>query len=68
MEENLVILYKAITWRIVATAITFAIAFLVLGRADIASGIAVFDMLIKMVVYMAHEKGWLWILRNSKKN
>lgn len=68
MEENLVILYKTITWRIVATAITFAIAFLVLGRADIASGIAVFDMLVKMIAYMAHEKGWLWILRNSKKN
>lgn len=68
MEENLVILYKTITWRIVATAITFAIAFLVLGRVDIASGIAVFDMLVKMIAYIAHEKGWLWILRNSKKN
>ena len=68
MAENLVIFYKAITWRIIATAITFSIAYLVLGKADIATGIAIFDMLIKMLAYMAHEKGWLWILKNSKRS
>ena len=66
MEENLVIFYKAITWRILATVITFLIAWAILGKVEYAAGIAWLDMLIKLVAYMGREKLWISISKNSK--
>ena len=66
MEENLVIFYKAITWRILATLITFLIAWAILGKVEYAAGIAWLDMLIKLVAYMGHEKLWISRSKNSK--
>jgi len=66
MAENLVIFYKAITWRILATTITFLIAWAILGKVEYAAGIAWLDMLVKLVAYMGHEKIWLSISKNSK--
>ena len=56
MAETLVIFYKAITWRILATTITFLIAWAILGKVEYAAGIAWLDMLVKLVAYMGHEK------------
>jgi uncharacterized membrane protein len=58
MEENLKIFYKAITWRFVATIITFFIAWIITGTAEIALGIAWLDTIIKILAYMGHEKVW----------
>jgi len=66
MAENLVIFYKAITWRIIAATITFLIAWAILGKIEYAAGIAWLDMLVKLVAYMGHEKIWLSISKNSK--
>jgi len=68
MAENLVIFYKAITWRILATTITFLVAWAVLGKVEYAAGIAWLDMLLKLVAYMWHEKVWIWTSRNLNKN
>lgn len=67
-KENLIIFYKAITWRILATLITFLIAWAILGKVEYAAGIAWLDMLIKLVAYMGHEKLWLSISKNLKVN
>ena len=58
MEENLKDFYKAITWRFIATTITFFIAWVITGTAEIAAGIAWLDTIIKIVAYMGHEKAW----------
>jgi len=68
MAENLVIFYKAITWRILATTITFLVAWAVLGKVEYAAGIAWLDMLLKLVAYMWHEKVWIWTSKNLNKN
>ena len=68
MEENLIIFYKAITWRILATTITFLIAWAILGKVEYAAGIAWLDMLLKLVAYMWHEKVWIWTSKNLNKN
>ena len=68
MAENLVIFYKAITWRILATTITFLVAWAVLGKVEYAAGIAWLDMLLKLVAYMWHEKVWILTSRNLNKN
>lgn len=58
MEENLVIFYKAITWRVLATIVTFLIAYVVTGNNTLAGGIALADTIVKILLYMGHEKAW----------
>lgn len=51
-------LTKSITWRIVATIITFVIIIVVTKRMDLAIGVAFLDMVLKFAGYYAHERAW----------
>ncbi|MCP5106296.1 MAG: DUF2061 domain-containing protein [bacterium] len=51
-------LVKAISWRILATLITFSIAFALTGETMIALEIGFLDLVIKLVVYFFHERIW----------
>lgn len=50
---------KTLSWRIIATFITFTIAYLLTGEIRIATGIGIFDAIIKMVGYYIHERLWI---------
>ena len=59
---NKEILYKSISWRIVATTTTFIISGIVLnGFNEIALYIALTELFTKFVLYYIHEKIWLKI-------
>ena len=50
---------KTITWRIVATSITFVVAYILTGGSfEIAGSIGLLDASIKMISYYAHENIW----------
>jgi len=53
---------KTITWRIIASATTFALAMLFFGSdpnaAKKATGVAIAESAIKMVLYFFHERAW----------
>lgn len=53
---------KTITWRIIASATTFAIAMLFFGddpnAAQKATGVAITESVIKMFLYFFHERAW----------
>jgi uncharacterized membrane protein len=49
---------KAITWRFVASLDTFAISYLITGKAAIAVSIVGVEVVSKMVVYYLHERAW----------
>jgi len=53
---------KTITWRIIASATTFGLAMLFFGRdphaAQKATGVALTEAVIKMVLYFFHERAW----------
>jgi len=51
-------LAKAISWRIVGTADTFIISWLITGQALIASAIALTEILTKIILFWLHERGW----------
>ena len=51
-------LTKAFTWRVLASATTFAIAYLVLEDTKKASIVTVIEFFVKMVIYYAHERVW----------
>lgn len=54
------IAFKSISWRIVATSMTFVISGIVLEVFDqVALYIALTELFTKFVLYYAHEKFWL---------
>lgn len=72
---------KTITWRIIASATTFGLAMLFFGddpqAASKATGVAIAESIIKMLLYFFHERAWAqlrWgrmlviIRRNTRKS
>ena len=57
---NKEIVYKSVSWRIVATSTTFVISGIILkGFNEIAMYIALTELFTKFVLYYVHEKIWL---------
>ena len=60
---------KGISWRIVGTADTFLISWLVLGDISIAGPIAITEVVTKFILYFFHERIWNrinWGRKNEK--
>lgn len=49
---------KALSWRFVATLTTIILVFVFTGRFDLAITVGLFEALVKMVLYFAHERIW----------
>lgn len=49
---------KAITWRIVATLTTIALAWGISGDYKIGLKVGLFEFILKMVLYYFHERLW----------
>jgi len=57
-ETNRRSLAKAVSWRITGTIDTFIISWLITGELLLASGIALTEVITKVVLYWAHERVW----------
>lgn len=57
-DTNLRSLSKAITWRVTGTIDTFIISWIITGQALLASGIALTEILTKIILFWAHERIW----------
>lgn len=51
-------LTKTITWRVLASLDTFAIAWLITGNPLTGFAIAGIEILTKLGLYYLHERGW----------
>lgn len=61
-DTNKEIIFKSISWRIVATSTTFVISGIILNSFnEIALYIALTELFTKFVLYYFHEKLWLKI-------
>lgn len=49
---------KALSWRVLATATTFAVSLIVTGSVAFASSISAIEVVAKVVLYYAHERAW----------
>ncbi len=49
---------KSITWRFLATMTTVLLVLIFTGRAEIAFSIGGIEIVIKMLIYFFHERGW----------
>ena len=59
-KTNAEIVWKSISWRLIATSITFIISGIVLESFDeVAMYIALIELLTKFTLFYVHEKIWL---------
>lgn len=49
---------KALTWRVIATSTTMALAYAATGDLKIAGAIGAADVVIKLFFYYIHERVW----------
>lgn len=59
MESHSRSIIKALSWRIIATVVTFLVAWLITGTLDFAIKIGFLDTLIKLGAYYLHERAWI---------
>ena len=52
---------KSISWRLLGSADTFVLGYLITGNATWAGSIAGLEVLTKMVLYFLHERVWVQI-------
>jgi uncharacterized membrane protein len=58
MESTRRSVAKALSWRLLATAITTALVYAITGKGDFAAGIGLADTSIKLFIYFGHERLW----------
>ncbi len=61
MESHARTITKALSWRFIATMITFTVAWLVTGQLTFAAEIGIADTIIKLGTYYFHERLWIRI-------
>ena len=49
---------KAISWRTGGTAVTFLVAWILVGKLELAARIGIVDTAIKIVAFYVHERLW----------
>ncbi len=49
---------KGLTWRVVATADTFMITFLITGQLKFALSVSALEVFTKLALYYGHERIW----------
>ncbi len=51
-------LIKAVSWRIIATLTTTTLIYIFTGKLDLAVGVGLLEMTLKMLFYYLHERVW----------
>ena len=59
--SHLISLAKAVSWRMVATLTTAMSAYAMPGETDSAVWIGGIEFFLKIGIYYAHERLWLWL-------
>lgn len=59
MESQVRTIMKTLSWRLVATVVTFSVAWFATGKLTLAAEIGVADTLIKLGGYYFHERLWI---------
>jgi len=49
---------KTVSWRIIATSITMILVYVFTGEFELAAGVGIGDVLLKVLFYFLHERAW----------
>jgi len=58
METHARSIAKAVSYRFLGSAVTFAVAFVITRKVDLAVGIGVVDTVMKIGAFYIHERLW----------
>jgi uncharacterized membrane protein len=61
VETHIRTIVKALSWRCIATLITFTVAWIITGRLTFATEIGLADTLLKLGAYYLHERAWIHV-------
>ncbi len=64
-ETRLRSLLKGLSWRILASASTIGIAYLITGDTAVALGIGGVEAVVKLLLYYFHERVWQMVPRGT---
>jgi len=59
VESHVRTIMKALSWRVIATLVTFTVAWIVTGELKFAAEIGLADTIIKLGGYYLHERTWM---------
>ena len=60
-ESRLRSVFKALSWRVLATLTTIAIAYFIVGDVKTALKIGAVEVVAKMAIYYLHERAWVQV-------
>tara|TARA_R110000787_G_scaffold70646_4_gene157012 strand:- start:419 stop:634 length:216 start_codon:yes stop_codon:yes gene_type:complete len=49
---------KTMSWRVMATFVTFMISWIITGTLEVALSIGAFELVSKLLLYFFHERLW----------
>ena len=49
---------KTVSWRIIATSTTMILVYIFTGEFELAAGVGIGDVLLKVLFYFLHERAW----------
>lgn len=64
-ESHMRSLLKAMSWRVIATLTTTAIAFFITGEVGTALTIGGIEFFLKFLIYYLHERAWQLVPRGG---
>jgi uncharacterized membrane protein len=64
-ESRLRSIFKAFSWRFIASATTITVAYYVTGDMTTAGVVGIFDFVLKLLLYYFHERAWQLLPRGS---
>lgn len=67
METHVRTIMKSLSWRFIATLITFSVAWIITRELTFAVEIGIADTLIKLGAYYFHERVWIRVNFGKKK-
>ena len=67
METRFRTVIKALSWRFIATLVTFTVAWIITKELKFAAEIGIADTVIKLGAYYFHERVWIGVNFGKKK-
>jgi len=61
VESHFRSIIKAVTWRAGGTVVTFAVAWILTRKFELAAQIGLLDTTIKLAAFYVHERMWMKI-------
>lgn len=66
-ESHFRTVVKAVSWRFIATMVTFTVAWIITHKLIFATEIGLADTLIKLGAYYFHERVWIGVNFGKRK-